>query len=714
MGDNDPTLTQAAEPETTPERAGKYRIAGRIGQGGMGIVYRGTDEDLGRTVALKFLPPELAGNSEAAHRFLREARAASALDHPNIGTIFGVEETADHRRFIVMAFYEGRNLHERMKDTLHPIGPAEALSIAVQVARGLAAAHANEVVHRDIKPSNILITSQGVVKIVDFGLAAMVDAEQLTVAGTSMGTPAYMSPEQALGKPVDRRSDIWSLGVVLLEMLTHERVFRAEAMQGVLYQVVHGEIAGLGRLQQPLRGVVARALDRDPEKRWQSANDFLEALEGLSGTLPELKAARVPRRIFRLAGVLPVVAIFLAVLLGGGVYYGKFRGPGKVAVAPRSSSIFDKYRQAVDLMTRWDKEGNLERAAALLAENVKADPTFALGFARLAETQRLRYALTRDQKALDEASRNAEEALRLNPELAPVQVVWGRVQALRGNNDLAMASFERAVRTDPNDADAQLAIARQYERLGRLADSEAAFRKAGVLEPDGIASHDFYANFLYRQGRFGDAIREWQTALRLAPDHLPDLVNLGAALVETGELDEGIAVYKKVIELKPTAMAFNNLGVVYDRLERNTEAVEAFHRAIEMTPDSYLFEGNLAVAYWKIGGLGDQAQQTFTRAIELGEKVRRENPRDAEVQKYLAGYYARTNNQSLALQRIETALTLSPNSPDIQATGAQVYELLGQRKKALVLAKRAMELGFPRKRLEQESPELAHLLPESR
>ena len=412
MGDNDPTLTQAAEPETTPERAGKYRIAGRIGQGGMGIVYRGTDEDLGRTVALKFLPPELAGNSEAAHRFLREARAASALDHPNIGTIFGVEETADHRRFIVMAFYEGRNLHERMKDTLHPIGPAEALSIAVQVARGLAAAHAHEVVHRDIKPSNILITSQGVVKIVDFGLAAMVDAEQLTEAGTRMGTPAYMSPEQALGKTVDRRSDIWSLGVVLLEMLTHERVFRAEAMQGVLYQVVHGEIAGLGRLQQPLRGVVARALDRDPEKRWQSANDFLEALEGLSGTLPELKAARVPRRIFRLAGVLPVVAIFLAVLLGGGVYYGKFRGPGKVAVAPRSSSIFDKYRQAVDLMTRWDKEGNLERAAALLAENVKADPTFALGFARLAETQRLRYALTRDQKALDEANEHLDASWR--------------------------------------------------------------------------------------------------------------------------------------------------------------------------------------------------------------------------------------------------------------------------------------------------------------
>lgn len=721
MAEDDPTLTQiSATVPLLPARAGKYRIVGRVGQGGMGLVYRGVDDDLGRTVALKFLPPEFGDNSEAVQRFLREARAASALDHPNIGTIFGVEETSDHRRFIVMAYYEGRNLSERMKDTTQPLLGAEAISIAIQIARGLAEAHSHKVVHRDIKPSNILISAQGVVKIVDFGLAAMSDAEQLTMAGTRMGTPAYMSPEQALGKTVDHRSDIWSLGVVLLEMLTHERVFRSEALQGVLYQVVHGDIAALGRVDEPLRGIVGRALERDPEKRWPSAHAFLAALESVvQGTAAPMaqdlptatEASEGMRRKPGRVALMVTGAILLSGTVGGGVYL-KFRGPG-IAGAPRSGSLFEKYRQAVELMKRWDKEGNLDRATALLTEDVKADPTFALGFARLAEAERLRYALSRDQEALDAANRNAEEALRLNPELAAVHVVWGRVQALRGNNDLAMASFERAVKIDPNDADALLAIARQYERLGRLADADAAFQKAGVLEPDGIASHDFYANFLYRQGRFEEAIREWQAVLRLAPDHLGGLVNLGAALVETGKLDQGIVAYKRVIELKPTAMAFNNLGVVYERLRRNAEAVEAFRRAIQMTPDSYLFEGNLAIAYWETGGLGDEAQKSFSHAIELGEKARRANPRDAVVHQYLAGYYARTGNQSLALQRIGTALMLAPNSPDIHANGAEVYELLGQRKKALALAKRALALGFSHKQLEQ-APALVNLMRELR
>src|SRR5262249_3297911 len=160
-------------------RAGKYRIVDRVGQGGMGVVYRAVDDDLGRTVALKFIPPELIDQSSAEQRFLREARAASALDHVNIGTIFGVEETDDPRRFIVMAFYEGQNLSQRIKDQANPLAPDEAISIATQVARGLAAAHALGVIHRDIKPSNILLTTQGVAKIVDFGLANMANVEQL-------------------------------------------------------------------------------------------------------------------------------------------------------------------------------------------------------------------------------------------------------------------------------------------------------------------------------------------------------------------------------------------------------------------------------------------------------------------------------------------------------------------------------------------------------
>jgi tetratricopeptide (TPR) repeat protein len=617
-----------------------------------------------------------------------------------------------------MAYYEGCNLSGRIRDASQPLGAAEALSIAIQVARGLAEAHAHDVVHRDIKPSNILVTPQGLVKIVDFGLAAMADSEQLTLAGACMGTPAYMSPEQALGRAVDRRSDIWSLGVVLLEMLTRQRSFRGEALQAVLYQVVHGDIPALDSLQEPLRTVVGRALERDVEKRYLSADLFLAALEAVAQPVtaappepsPDVPTARLPRNLRRIALALLAAAILATAGLGA-AHYWKGRPAGNNAGMPRAATVYDKYRQAVELMKRWDKEGNLNRAAALLTETTQADPTFALGFARLAEAQRLSYALSRDQKALDAAGKSADEALRLNPELAPVQVVWGRIQALRGNNDLAIASFERAVHTDPNDSDAQLAIARQYERLGRLGDAEAAFKKAGLLDPDGIAPHDFYANFLYRQGRFPEAIREWQTVIRIAPDHAAAWVNLGAAMSESGSLDEAIKAYKQAIAFKPTDMAFNNLGAVFERTGRYQEAVDAYRRAIGMNGENYLSHGNLAVAYSRMEGFGAQAQQSFGRAIELGEKARQANPRDANVHLCLARYYAWTANPALSLQRLGTALTLAPDSPAIQAGGAEVYQLLGQRKKALGLAKRALELGYSRRRMEQD-PGLSGLLPQ--
>lgn len=725
MAPDDQTVTNLPlDLREDAQDTGKYRILGRIGRGGMGVVYRALDQDLQRTVALKFLPEVVADSSIAAQRFLREARAASALDHVNIGTIFGVEETHDHRRFIVMAYYEGRNLSDRMEDEANPLSTGEAMSIAIQVARGLANAHAHGVIHRDIKPSNILLTAQGPVKIVDFGLASMCGAEQLTMNGVGMGTPAYMSPEQALGEPVDHRSDIWSLGVVLLEMLTRQRVFRADTIPGLLYQVVHGEIPMLKSMPEPLRSVLARAIERDPAKRYQCANDFLEALDALqpptldAGLIPQTAAtfgrafpfrAAILRRRAILASALLLVACVAAVFLylwkGPNFSGGSLRFDG--ATAPRSVS--DKYLHGGELMKRWDKEGNLDKAVALLTEATRSEPEFALGFARLAEAQRLRYALSRDKAFLDAAERNAAEAVRLNPELAPVQVAWGRVQAMRGNSSLAIAGFERAIKIDSNDADAQLAIARQYERLGRLTDAEAAFQKAGSLDPDGIAPHDSYANFLFRQGRHAHAIREWETVVRIAPDNAAALVNLGSSLNESGRIGEAIPVLKRALQLKPTDIGYSNLGTAYFRAGRYPEALAAYRSALDLTGNNYIVWGNLASVSFRMNGLDDQAKQSFARAIELAESSRKDNPRDPLVHRGLAEYYALTGNHPLARQRIETALALSPKAPEIQAGAAEVYELLGERQKALAYLKQSLESGYPRLRL-QMSPVLSKLI----
>jgi len=715
MPPDDPTVTLPSDARALPARAGKYRIAGRIGQGGMGVVYRAVDEDLGRTVALKFVPPELADDTTAAERFLREARAASALDHVNIGTIFGVEETEDHRRFIVMAWYEGRDLSDRMKDESQPIFPVEAVAIAIQVARGLGAAHAHGVVHRDIKPSNILLTPQGVVKIVDFGLASMSGAGQLTRAGARMGTPAYMSPEQALGKAADQRTEIWSLGVVLLEMLTRQRVFQSPTVPGVLYRIVHEDVPLLESVPQPMRSILARALEKDPAKRYQSANDFLAAMEAVEPAVVAMRpipSAALPRRVrhWRLG---LAAATLLAVIAVGAAYLRKAPKSGTAGPAVRgaqaSPSGFDKYLQGVELMKRWDKEGNLDHAVELLTDATRSDPSFALGFARLAEAQRLRYALSHDPAILDAATASAQEAMRLNPELAPVQVVWGRVQAARGNSDLAMAGFERALRIDANDPDALLAIARQYERLGRLADAETAYGKAITLDPDGIAAHDYYANFLFRQSRHADAIREWRTVIRIAPDDAAAYVNLGASLDASGKIDEAIANYRRALELKPTDMAYSNLGTDYFRAGHYPEAVAAYRRALELDANNSMVWGNLAFAYARMNGLDGQAKQTFTRAIELAEQSRKDNPRDPLVHTNLAAYYARTGNALLATQRIEAAVALAPKDAETQASAAEVYELLGQRTKAMAFAKRALALGYSRQELERRH-ELSKLL----
>jgi serine/threonine-protein kinase len=712
IGADDPTVT---EQWSEAPRAGKYRIVGRIGHGGMGVVYRGVDDDLGRTVALKFVPPALIDRPSAEQRFLREARAASALDHVNIGTIFGVEETDDHRRFIVMAYYEGLNVSQRIRDDEHPLSPDEAIGIAVQVARGLAEAHAQGVVHRDIKPSNVLLTTQGVVKIVDFGLANMIDAEQLTQTGAVMGTPDYMSPEQAMGQAVDHRSDIWSLGVMTCEMVTRQPVFRSESVPATLFQVVHHDPPGLDLLQPELRRVLSKALAKEPEKRYQSMTEFLAALDALQpGTATPL-AAPVRRWKLRRSVVLALPAILL--VAAGGWYLSRTLPFGvkrpAIAGAPASATAFDKYQQAVDLTRRWDKEGNLDKAIALLTDATTQDPTFALGFARLAEAQRIRSGLKGDKALLETASANAETAVHLNADLAPAQFVLGRIQSKRGNRDLAMTSFERALRIDPNDAEANQAIANQYQQLGRFKDAEEAFRRAVSLDPDNIFILDSFANFLFKQGRYGDAIAQWQAEIRIAPDNAPALINLGSALSENGKPAEAITMFQRAVQLKPnmtyTYMAYNNLGTAYSRAVRYPEASDAYRKALGLDDKDPLVWGNLAFVYAWSKGNADDVRQTFAKAIELGEAKRRDNPRDASVASYLAVYYAKTGQPQLAQARMDTALALSPSAAEIHAAAAEMYELLGGRAKALESARQALALGFPRNRLER-NPELTKLL----
>jgi eukaryotic-like serine/threonine-protein kinase len=262
---------------------GNYRVLGVAGSGGMGVVYRALDLRLQRVVALKFLPPELNASQRDRDRFLREARTASSLDHPNIGVIHGVEQTADGLTFIVMAFYEGASLGQKIQ--LGPLPPREAAEIAIQMARGLGEAHSRGIIHRDVKPSNVMMTGTGLVKIVDFGLAFVTSTQTASQAGTT-GTIAYMSPEQSMGRQIDQRGDIWSLGVVLAEMLTGRNPFHAENIPGTLFSILNEAPRNIDAVHPSLQPILYRALAKDPDRRFLSCAEVMDALEQARVSLP--------------------------------------------------------------------------------------------------------------------------------------------------------------------------------------------------------------------------------------------------------------------------------------------------------------------------------------------------------------------------------------------------------------------------------------------
>jgi serine/threonine protein kinase/Tfp pilus assembly protein PilF len=263
-----------------------YKILDKIGQGGMGIVYKAADTKLKRTVALKFLPPELTRDSEAKERFTQEAQAAAALDHPNICTIHEIDE-AEGQTFISMAYIEGQSLKERIESG--PMEVKEVLDIAVQVAEGLKEAHEKGIVHRDIKPGNILVTKKGQVKITDFGLAKLEWGVDLTKTAAIMGTVAYMSPEQAKGEKVDQRTDIWSWCAMLYEMLTQKLPFKSPKDQATIYSILHEEPKPVSNLRedlpQNLERIIKKALEKEPSRRYQKVSEILGDMNALRAKL---------------------------------------------------------------------------------------------------------------------------------------------------------------------------------------------------------------------------------------------------------------------------------------------------------------------------------------------------------------------------------------------------------------------------------------------
>jgi eukaryotic-like serine/threonine-protein kinase len=257
---------------------GHYTIVSKLGCGGQGVVYLAHDTTLDRPVALKFLPPGLADDECARQRFAREALTAAAVQHPNICEIYAIETTDEGQPFIAMAYCKGVTLKRALNDGVLSI--VDAIDVAAQIAEGLSAAHAHGIVHRDVKPGNVMLTDLGV-KVIDFGLARFIDSSQITAVGSVLGTASYMSPEQIRCQPADSRSDVWSLGIILYEMLTGAPPFTGSHPDAICHAIKHDSIrpSTMG-VPMALRSLVFRALSKNPARR-PSASALARALRGL-------------------------------------------------------------------------------------------------------------------------------------------------------------------------------------------------------------------------------------------------------------------------------------------------------------------------------------------------------------------------------------------------------------------------------------------------
>lgn len=389
-----------------------YKIVERLGAGGMGVVYKAEDTKLNRMVALKFLPPYALDNDEDRLRFTNEAQAAAILDHPNICTIHEISEAEGHQ-FIAMAFVDGQSLRDRISAGEMPFG--EIVDIAAQIAAGLAAAHAHGIIHRDIKPANIVIGRNGVVKIVDFGLAKSSISKKVTRTGTTIGTAAYMSPEQAKGGTVDFRTDIWSLGAILYEMIGGEPPFSGEHEAVVIYSILNESPRPITELrpQVPpdLTAILDRALARDPDQRYASAldmhHDLMSVLGGPSSGPAGYSGSRVPTyssrqtpptaaagatksRLGLYAGIIGALAV-VAVLAGWLMRQGKSENenPPPAPVAVNEPLIYADSSMMLAALDTAETEETAELAAtgagdsAMVADSLATDtvatiPTIAV------------------------------------------------------------------------------------------------------------------------------------------------------------------------------------------------------------------------------------------------------------------------------------------------------------------------------------------------
>ncbi len=680
---------------------GHYRILEKLGQGGMGVVYKAEDMRLQRTVALKFLSGEFSAGGAELERFLREARAASALNHPNVATIYAVEEAGDEM-FIAMEYVDGVTLRHRIADG--SLTADEVIGFAVQIAEALREAHAKGIVHRDIKCDNIMVNSRGNVKVMDFGLAKLKGIPGMTRSGETAGTIAFMAPEQLQGLPADTRSDMFSFGVVLYEMVTGRRPFRGEHEAAIMYSLLHENPPAPSSLRPDLppaiETVIRKSLEKDPARRYQTVDELLRDLRSTGGPAPSGGSRDKSIAVLPFDNISPDKE---NEYFSDGLTEEIIANLSKVRtlkVVSRTSVMRFKATTkslreiAHELQTRYILEGSVRKHAndlRITAQLIDAaddshlwTETYRGTIADVFDIQEkvageivhaLRVTLT-DEEHLELRKRRTEDTEAYQHFLRG-RFHWNK----RTEADVrkGIEHFEEAIRIDPGFALAYVGLADGFNILGFYSFSpprevfpraKDAARKALALDRNLSEGHASLAYALhYFDWNWTEAEREFQKAIELNPEYPTAPHFYANFLVAMGRFDEAIASFARARELDPLSMIINQgMAWAFYFARRYDDAIAQSRRTLELDNSFAVGHQWLARAYVQAGKL-DEAIAEFTEALAL-------SGRDPVVLSELAHAYACTGQRSESeklLGEMESLRTRRYVSPYLLADVSVAY-----------------------------------------
>lgn len=705
-----------------------YEILDDLGRGGMGVVYRARDTRLQREVAIKVLPSDRPLRPTARARFQREALAASALNHPNIITIYeiGSEEGVD---FIVMEYVRGANLSSLLKK--RPLGVNEAIHYAVQIADALAKAHGAGIVHRDLKPGNIMVTEDGLVKVLDFGLAKfnplVAEAETdeqdratspeftLTMPGAVTGTPAYQSPEQARGEKVDTRSDIFALGIVIFEMFTRALPFEGTNTVAFLHNLHFSPPRNLAELRpdlpKPLTSLVARMLEKKVDKRIQTTAEVSVALRRAAGLTDSpmswrpsdttIEMVRLPSDSFwtRFSRKQKWIIASLAFLMlvggvGGWRYFKRSKthdAGSAVQEFPVEDNAYALYQRARYDLDHYDRPNNIDNAIKLLQRAIQLDSQSAASFAALSEAYYEKNRLNADTQWMKMARDDAEKAVGLDSYLAAGHTSLGIVKMEGGDSSSAEKELLAAAQLDPKSSVPYRYLGALYYKTGRRDQSAEALNRA--LEKD-AGDWRIYMDIglnAYRDGDYKQAVSRWEQGLKLDPNNLLLLRNLGAAYHAVGRDDDAVAALQRALIVKPTADVYNNLGTILFYQGKYDQAVPAFEKVLAMNNNAYDSWGSLADAYRWSNGQKNKAGPAYQTAIRLVREQISKSPNQPELRANLSLYLAKSGDKTSAITELPSGGKVT--DPTVLYDIATVYELCGHRDEALNTLRAAVKAG---------------------